>query len=870
MKAFLYLGCAAGALIAAPAMAQTAATSSQTQGATPDTAATSPDAPAAADDAQDEQEPGLTAGGKRKARVEERDVVVTGSRFQKLLEQPQHATIISAEERNLAGVNDVRELIAVQPGFNYTADFGINVRGVGRQTAQTLLGQENTVIEYVDGFINLVPGNIAESTLFGGNVTFVRGPAGTTFGRNAIGGAINVISRAPTREYTAQLTVGTARSDAYNFGVNFSGPITSNLGFRVGIQEYKYGSYYKAIGNSAKGAGTGSNQYVEFQLEWRPGPFHFRNRATTYIYDTVPTYPSLSRYSNNLGGNVTPVFGSLSPNPAFGFTGPAPAAPYQTNVNDPGYDRLRHNFQDIFNGDVNLGFANLIYVGGYQRYIASGDSDRDLTSRTSYDGNTVAPGTFAAGTQVPTDYRANYYNDNYFWTQEARLEGKAGHPVRWVAGFYYFNQDFDEQYWENIRNATDAILNPIIGTTVPAGSTLPPLVLTPNPRRSTYEQRNLYQIRSTATFGNVVWDLNDHLRFDGGLRYTWDEKNAVTNFRFIYYYPPVYAADFSPLIHSANTFRRDQGLSGRASVGWHDSGGNQVYAAYSRGYQSSAFTLGQGLPGTTGRDNIADKEFLDVYEVGANYGIGKVRFDGAVFYQLFHDQQIPVSTRGVVNTPMGPVPGPLYSAFVSAKKTEIYGLESRLTYRPNVQSNIVLSYTYLHAEFKDFANVIDLSQPCNAQPLVAGTQCTTPPTPTVPQPGYFAPTNPLYQTPQNLAGNELSRTPHHKASAYGYYGIELGSFGHLYPGGTVYYQSPFYTSIFNRPNFRVPGRTIANVTLTYRTADDRLDLTGVVSNVFDKRYADSSALATFGSGTVQQTVGYGAARYWSLTARYRF
>ena len=147
--------------------------------------------------------------------------------------------------------------------------------------------------------------------------------------------------------------------------------------------------------------------------------------------------------------------------------------------------------------------------------------------------------------------------------------------------------------------------------------------------------------------------------------------------------------------------------------------------------------------------------------------------------------------------------------------------------------------------------MINVSQP----------EFTNPPTNTI--------RNPLYG-PVSLTGNQLSRAPHHKASLYGYYGIDMGGAGRFYPGGSIYYQSSFYTSVFNLPNFRVPGRTIVNATLTYRTADDRLDITGVVSNLFRKRYADSSVLSTFGSGTVSQAVSYGADRYWTLTARYRF
>ncbi len=839
VKTMLGVSCATFALIAStPALAQQGTASAAAQ--------------AGATQAVDDQETGAAETGpdgkpvRGKVRVEERDgIVVTGSRFQRLLDQPQPKAIISAEDRNLAGVNSATELVRSQPGFNITADFGINVRGVGRQTAQTLLGQENTVTQYVDGFLNIVPANIGESTLFGGNLTFIRGPSGTTYGRNAIAGAINVISRAPTPDYTAQVVVGTARGGAYNFGANVSGPITDNLGFRVGVQEFIQPSLSKPVGG-VSGAGFAiRNRYIEFQLEWSVGDFHIRNRATTFEYDNQPGYPTLSRYNNGLNGNAGPVFGGLSPNPAYGFTGAVPDQPFTTNVNFVGYDKLRDNFQNILNADLDLGFAKLFYVGGYQTYRAFGSADRDLTSRTSYDANTVAPGAFTpAGTQVPTDYRANYDNDVHYYTQEGRLESKPGGPVAWVLGAYYLNMHFDEQYWENIDNATAAILTPIVGT--------PGLTLAPNPRRSEYEQRNIYDIRSTAVFGNVTWDIAPTLRIDAGLRQTWDEKEALTNFRYIYYTPGFggFAGDYSPLIHGANPSSRDNGLSGRAALAWRPSPGDQIYASVARGYQSSAFTLGQGVAPR----NIAKKEFLDVYEIGGNWTEGRVRFDGSVFYQIFHDQQIPISARAVLTGPGGvPAPGPIFTQFANAKRTEIYGLEAQLSWRPNDQSNIVASYTYIHGQFKDFCPLATGSTSCGVIDITE--QGTA---------------NPLRGALQNLSGNELPRAPHSKATIYGYYGIDLGSLGHLYPGGNVFYQSSFYTSPFTRARFRVPGRVIANATLTYRTANDRLDITGVVSNVFRTRYADSSVLSTFGSGSVSQAVFYGADRTWSLTARYRF
>ena len=535
--------------------------------------------------------------------------------------------------------------------------------------------------------------------------------------------------------------------------------------------------------------------------------------------------------------NTGPVFNALEPNPQYKYGVAAPSKPFQINVDYAGYDKLKNNFQDVVNADLDLDFADLVYVGGYQQYLAIGSADRDLTSRSSYTAAPTDP--FAPGTVVPTDYRSNYHNDNNFWSQELRLEGKSGGPLNWVAGAYYYNQHFDEKYWENIPGAGAVLTTPTVG-----GG---PALAAPNPNKSTFEQRNVYNIRSTAVFGNIVYDITSTLRFDGGLRYTWDDKGAKTTFRYVFYYPPFLAGDFSPAVHAAQPTQSDSDLSGRAALSWRPIAGSELYAAYSRGYQSSAFTLGQGLP----PNNIAEPEHLDVYEIGGSYTAGPVRFDGSVFYQNFFNMQIPISTRSIVtvNGQAQPV-GPVYANFVNAHKAVISGAELQATWHPTDRSNVVFSYTYLDPTFDSFCPTIRGSNP----PVCGAVDITQPA---------------AGQTPQDLSGNQIPRTPRTKASVYGYYGIPLGDGSYLYPGGSIAYQGDYYAYPFNTDRFRVNGRTIVGLTLTYRSPDDRIDVTGTVSNLFREIYSDNVNVAVIG-GSAARTLSYGADRFYSVVLRYRF
>ena len=847
-KRMLLATCAGSAFLVTPAWSQT--TPEPVAGGQTETS----NAADQADRSDGDTAPNETSPGH--ARVEERDIVVTGSRFEKVLSQPQSKAIINAEDRNLAGVGDVRQLIQVQPGFNYTPEFGLNVRGVGRQTPTTLLGAENTVVQYVDGFISLDPVNIAESTLFGGNIQFIRGPAGTRYGRNSLAGSVNLISRAPTSEPTAEVVAGVGRGGFYNIGVNAAGPLSDNLGIRLGVQEFDSPSLATNLGPAPGSPRPGyayNNLYLEFQLEGSFGPLHFRNRLTRFEYDNQPGYASFDRYRNNLpSGRPAETFTFPTINAQYGFDGPAPSGRLQTNVNFAGYDRLRDNFVDILNADFDLGFASLVYVGGYNQSHAYGSSDYDQTSRTSYNSSTVNPPVipapdlgfigFAPDTIIPTDVRANYDNRNHYWSQELRLEGRAGGRLDWTLGGYYLNQHFNQRYFINYFNGGDVLLAPAVSYTDPTPGE-------PNPDKAVYRQHDIYDIRTTAAFGNVIWDFSDQFRLDAGIRYTWDEKEATTRFRSIYYYPPNSAAIYTDPGQGANPSRNDKGLSGRAAIAWRPNPGSQIYAAYQRGYQASAFTLGQGLPGPDPANplNIADKEHLDVYEVGGFGTIGQFRFDGSVFYQNFFNQQIPITVRGAPTPTQGggTVPGPLFAQFTNADKSRIYGAEAQLTWKPNDHSNIVASYTYLNPTFRRFDNVANVVGYC---------------------PGAVDTTNGTC----DLAGADIPRTPRNKATLYGYYGINLGKIGYIYPGGSVTYQSRYYYDAFNTPASRVPGRTIVGLTLTYRTPAEHLDVTATVSNLFDNEYYDFRALQDVGTNLIGYTTGFGAPRFWTVTARYRF
>jgi outer membrane receptor protein involved in Fe transport len=155
--------------------------------------------------------------GEGKLVLEE--VIVTTTKYQEeLIEQPLSITQFNAEQRNLTATASATDMFRLTPGIEIS-DRGVTIRGVGRNTATSTLGTTEPVAYYVNGFYMPDSNVIGENTLIGGNVQILRGPQGTRYGTNAIGGAANLISRRPTDTFMGEALLGYGKYDWNTQGV---------------------------------------------------------------------------------------------------------------------------------------------------------------------------------------------------------------------------------------------------------------------------------------------------------------------------------------------------------------------------------------------------------------------------------------------------------------------------------------------------------------------------------------------------------------------------------------------------------------------------------------------------------------------------
>ncbi|MCR5873701.1 TonB-dependent receptor [Phenylobacterium sp. J426] len=488
-------------------------------------------------------------------------VVTAEKREQSLQDVPVAISAFTSKQRDLVGVNSVQDLTNFTPGFTYqSGNDRASMRGIGRLTN----------IHAVDGAVSIyIDGLFTTSTVLAGGppldverVEILRGPQGTLYGRNAIGGTVNVISVRPTKDFYAEVRAIAENYGVTNFQAAVSGPIADNLRFRV--SGYKFDQRKGYFKNLAGGPSEGSKRdeyQAQFQLEadlgenaelwvsyktlvWhnRGGPgarADYRNAP----YETGRLDPNFSivynsahGYSPETGVNgIVP--GSLR---QFGNTNitvnPALADSHEFNTNNAERVRLRDVNSLTTNFVYHLPSVDIRYVGGIQEYKYDLYGDTDATNVQSFQ-IPLAPGSicgtvgalFAAGRSavnctpltVNADNTFHYFEYPKWYSHEINISSTDDGPLQWIVGAYYYNEKYS-----GTGATADFFLNG------PSSLRTPILGAAPNPQGLWSLGDYDLTTESKAVFGQVDWQATETLKVTAGLRYTKDEKSG-TEFRRI-------------------------------------------------------------------------------------------------------------------------------------------------------------------------------------------------------------------------------------------------------------------------------------------------------------------------------------------------
>jgi len=851
-------------------------------------------------------------------------VVTAEKREQSLQDVPVAVSAFTDERREIVGINSVQDLTNFTPGLAYsTNNDRASLRGIGRFTNNR--SSEGGVAMYNDGFYTSSVTAFAQSTLFLERTEVLRGPQGTLYGKNAIGGALNIVSKKPTDDLYAEVRGTYGNYDTKAAEAAISGPLFFGVRGRL-AGSYSHvgkGIFENLNPNVPDEGGRGTFWNVEGQLDGSLAD----GKLEWWLKHSQTEWHTLGR---GPGGRTTAIYGSrvndnplqapLTPNAAaFGLPSALPGNTCQFcyDTDDGNYINLESNTTTL-NVTFHADSFDVKYITGYTYYDYRLQTDLDGTSRQ-------APFLLPVAGQnllyFPRQH--NQYQEEVWWfSNELNLASTHEGPVQWLLGIYQFREGSNYRL-SDARFPDDArFVNPTLFSTNPATQLIP---AAPNPLRryAVGEAENKNQ--SYAAFGQVDWQATEELKVTAGLRYTRDEKSSFEGARLFCLYtatcpisrltgrPVDVTAVASPGFSTVNgvpttdpsvvggvagiytdptTGLRHRllqanwsALTGTFGVDWKPDADTLAYAKYSRGYKAGGFDSGT----TTLQTFVTtDKETIDAYEVGLKKTFGgRLQINGSAFYYDYQDIQVPLS---FFNETLGQN----QTRFVNVPKARNYGLELETTWQPIDRLQILANYSYLNAKIKKGVFTPDPDDPLALLPGVelaptsaqAANACipgrspiAVPATPTTPaQP---ATCSLLVNVNQDITGQRLpSSTPHRIAVNANYtWEFEAGS---LTASGNYVWRAATYYSVFNRYYNRAKSYGTSDFRLLFNDKDDRFTVIGSIKNVFDQRGSAGVSATRISNNAVannvnhalfnrvNQTVSYIQPRTYSLEIQYRF
>jgi iron complex outermembrane receptor protein len=530
------------------------------------------------------------------------DIIVTARRRdESLLDVPVAVTGVTAETLqrynldSLAKIGDqVPQVKLIQAASGSGAIFSI--RGIGSSPLDSGVAQSVSV--QIDG-TQLSQGNLINLGQFDmQQVQVLKGPQALFFGKNSPAGVIVFTSRGPTKDLQVNGRAAYEfNADEKVFELGVSGPLTSNLGFRVA------GRYRHMVGFTTNNIPAGQIDPIlglpipEPRYRRDPRQRELSGRLTLQwepLTDFTATLKVLGqRYRDNgaasvitqlacaPGQTVPTSFGVPDPNAScrFGKThanGPFPDATIRDMPVDNGQSFSRQN---SLIASLTLDYSGptigVTSVTSYSKY--------KLDQLGNFGGSTYA---YAGGV-----------NNEYFegYSQELRFASDLDGPFNFLIGTYLEHSSVETVGYRFVGPLGP---DPVTG------------------RYYSFDSNPEIAADSVSAFLQARYNLLDNLELAGGARYTADNKKLK---RFGNGYVHTFAA---PILSPAGVLQTakfsDDNISPEATLTYKPRPGMMIYAAYKTGYKSGGF----GLPTVIGRGQLArsvelKSETSEGYEVGA-------------------------------------------------------------------------------------------------------------------------------------------------------------------------------------------------------------------------------------------------------------
>lgn len=753
------------------------------------------------------------------------EVIVTArKREENLQSTPVAISAFTDKELEYRQIDSTDKLSDITP--NLTFDSGspssgsssaaqIFIRGIG-QTDFTPVTDPGVGL-YIDGvYMARSVGNVLDF-LDVERIEVLRGPQGTLFGRNTIGGAVAIYSKRPDENRAASVRVQVGNDDMLFVTARANLPITETLLSNIAVSSRNRDGYVNRVFDGVQ-TGDDDSLAVRGSLLWNANEdleLYIAADGTRLRENGAPTVSNGvndKRAFGTFGNGLLASCSAVNINPNFGVSGPPSFPPPGVGAGGAPGCVGPDSFVGAFTSEGTFPVKEDLDVWGVSAELTWNASEwltiksitayRELQLESSRDGDNTPANIFAT-----QDFFDHQQISQEFQFSGALLDDR----MNWLFGLYYFQEDGSDR-------------NPVF---LPVGS---------------IQSGGLYDNDSQAAFFQGTYDLTQQLALTFGVRYTEDTKRFTPDQislgdasasgvfgptwpNFVGFYLPSAGAPIAAgnRLVTFDEFKRkfdDTNFMLNLAYQWTDD--VLVYGSYSEGFKSGGFD--QRFTAFTVEPSSFEPETAQTYEVGLKADLfdHKVRFNMALFHTDYDDLQI------IIRESFNPIT-------FNGGTASIEGGEVELTWVPTDRWYVTAAAGYIDAGY----DTLDPS-------VTAGSNAT----------------------PISI-DNKLVNTPKWSTALGVAYTFDVGDWATLVPRVDWSFHDAQFNDAVNEPRLFQDDYTLLNAAITLQTNDGRWEGVLAFRNITDKEYLITGNSAFNTSASYADNL-YGRPAEWSLSVQYNF
>lgn len=762
----------------------------------------------------------ISAQASAQSAVLEEIVVTAQKRVENLQDVPVSVTAFSAANLESRSMFNLGNLSTFTPnvdinhgkGDGGSTNAAVFIRGVGQN--DFIFPTDPGVGIYLDGvyIARSIGGMLDLSDVE--RIEVLRGPQGTLYGKNTIGGAINIVTGRPSGETSGKVKVTFGERDRQDLEANINLPLIDNrLYAKLALASKNQDGFSERVGSDLD-LGDTNVDALRVGLNW-------------IMSDDVSLY--LSADASRIRQNGAP--GTLletfdAPGGLYGlYNGlAAPFVGAQLGL-PPGSlfdDRWVTGNNEKSNGTGPTEDENDTWgvTATLDWEINENVSLKSITAYREMDATIRTDIDYSPFPIIHTDED----QEQEQFSQEFQLSGESNNgKLNWLVGAYYLTEDISDLNTTLLAsgiydtlNILPAALVPLVpGVVCPAAPPAPCAGGAGNPLNALLDldvqPYTSLDTTNWATFVHLSYALTDRLSLTLGGRYSYEEKEYFIDSIF-----PNSGNIATPPTKDTQDWSK---FTPKIGVDFQVNNDLMLYASITQGQKSGGWNPRPLQPAEFKR---YDQEELTAYEIGLKSKLlnGRMTLNMAAFYSEYEDLQLFANT-------INPANGSLLLTVDNAGDVDLYGFEMEIVARPTANFDINFGVGYLENEYQSLS----------------------------PNTGY---------SPKN----ELPQAPKWTINGGAQYRFDLdGELGSITVRGDFSYRSKTYNDPQNTDAIVQSGYSLLNARISWMSPAETWQSSLFVTNLNDKEYFTSAeSIPAFG---IRNAV-YGRPREWGVSLSYHF